>query len=339
MQIISYNLLDNLLITPYKYIISCTEDMYTYTYIYITDTNYISDTNGSNDINDTNDTIENFNLNEINYFIMDNKVSILSVLLSIIFLIYFIMKLLDKYLLKIYTDKYNEEYNRLKNSYLNYKLNYKLNVNNMQKFITKGLFLDSILEMNANNNIMLNKIKVNTTNNYYALIRIKLKNSIEMHNSKYNLENINFNNKNNKFTTTDMYLIVRFIYNYNETNPDKMSQIIINIMNTINLLVINEFRNEDFVVLAISKDNNLTTNINNNEFCNGLKNINYELFNIKRISLDIEKKTGFTLLLPVRDIYDLFLDVYNNIIFESTSYKINSDNNECWYNHAFNEVF
>ena len=35
------------------------------------------------------------------------------------------------------------------------------NRNNIQKFITKGLFIDSVLEMNVNNNNMINKIKVN----------------------------------------------------------------------------------------------------------------------------------------------------------------------------------
>ena len=106
-------------------------------------------------------------------------------------------------------------------------------------------------------------------------------------------------------------------------------------MNIINSLKINELNNEDFVVLAISKDNNT---LNDNEFYNSLKNINYQLTNVKKIILDKKKNTGFTLFLPVKDIYDLFLDVYNNIIFESTSYKINSDNNECWYNNSLSDI-
>ena len=97
-----------------------------------------------------------------------------------------------------------------------------------------------------------------------------------------------------------------------------------------------EYKNEDFVVLAISKDKQ--TQLNNNEFYNGLNNINYELCNVKHLTLDKEQKIGFILLLPLKQIYDLFLDVYNDVIFESTSYKIDYDNNECWYDNSLNDI-
>ena len=331
MHTISYDLLNYLVINPYHYIISCTENMYlpNITTI-ITEIN----DNTSNTYEFINDTIEksiynieqNFNFDEYNNSIIKYKLFISLVILFITILIYFINTLFDKYLINIYNEKFNQEYNRIKNE--------NLNNNNIQKFITKGLFIDSVLEMNVNNNNMINKIKVNTTNSYYALIRVKLKNSIEMKKTKYHLENIKYDNDN--FKTNDMYLIVRFIYKHDYDKNMKISQIIINIMNIINSLKINELNNEDFVVLAISKDNNT---LNDNEFYNSLKNINYQLTNVKKIILDKKKNTGFTLFLPVKDIYDLFLDVYNNFIFESTSYKINSDNNECWYNHSFNDVF
>jgi len=335
MQIISYNLLNYLVTNPYQYIISCTENMYLPNITTII--KEIND-NTSNTYEFINDTIEssiynieqNFNAVEFNNFIIQYKLFISLVILFITILIYFINTSFDKYLINIYNEKFNQEYNRIKNE--------NLKNNNIQKFITKGLFIDSVFEMNVNHNNMINKIKVNTTNSYYALIRIKLKNSIEMKKTKYHLENIKFDNDNDKFKINDMYLIVRFIYKHDDDNNKniKISEIIINIMNIINSLKLNELNNEDFVVLAISKDNNT---LNDNEFYNSLKNINYDSTNVKKIILDKKKNTGFTLFLPVKDIYDLFLDVYNNIIFESTSYKINSDNNECWYNHAFNEVF
>ena len=343
MYTISYNLLNYLLFNPFQYIISITENMYLPNIAtIITELN----DNTSNTYEFINDTIEtsiynieqNFNFNEFNNYITKYKLFILLVILFITILIYLINNSFDKYLINIYNEKFYQEYNRIKNE--------NLKNNNIQKFITKGLFVDSILEMHSNNNNIINKIKVNTINNYSALIRVKLKNSIEMHKTKYNLENIKYDNDNDndngndKFKTNDMYLIITFKYEYNEDTENnesmKMSQTIINIMNIINSLKINELNNDDFIVLAISKDANI---LNFNEFYNGLKNINYDLNNAKKITLDSEKNTGFMLFLPVKDIYDLFLDVYNNIIFESTSYKINYDNNEFWYNNSINDIF
>ena len=137
------------------------------------------------------------------------------------------------------------------------------------------------------------------------------------------------------FRTSDMYMIIKFYYNDTDI---RISQMIINVINFLNYLTHDTYKNEDFIVLAISKDS-INRNINPNEFYNGLHNIKYDLCNLKQINLNKERTIGFTLLLPIKQVYELFLDVYNDIIFESTSYKIDFDNNECWYNNSMSDIF
>jgi hypothetical protein len=219
--------------------------------------------------------------------------------------------------------------------------------NKNNKFITKGLFTDSILEMNKNNKYIIENMKDknnNKNNNFYALLRIKLKQPIELKKTKYKLNYTYKNDKNiNNFTTNDMYMIIKFKYditNYKQNdidtnvNTNKISQVIINILNYLNAYTKDNYNNEDFIVLAISKENDTKYD----EFYNGLININYELFNMKNITIDKYNKIGFTLLLPIYEVYNLFMDVFNDIIFESTSYKINYDNNEMFYDNTIYDV-
>ena len=130
-------------------------------------------------------------------------------------------------------------------------------------------------------------------------------------------------------------MISTFTYNRDENmdvNNINVSHIILNTINILNSLVKDEFKNSDFVIVAISKSNNTTPN----EFFNGLKHINYELFNIKNIILK-NYNCGFILLLPSKEVYDLFLDVYNNTVFVSSLYKINKNNNETWGNISISQ--
>ena len=209
---------------------------------------------------------------------------------------------------------------------------------NKKELITTGLFIDSVLEINANNKNIIDKIMVNKINNnnyYYALLRIKMKHNIKLNKNKYNLQSIIIDTDHDAETCSvgDMYMIIKF--NYSNTNLN-ISHIIVNIMNILNHLSPVEYKNSDFIVLAISKD--IYSHNHPNEFYNGLRNIKYDLYNVKQINLNKEQTIGFTLLLPVKQIYELFLDVFNDIIFESTSYKIDFDNNEYWYNNAINDI-
>ena len=181
---------------------------------------------------------------------------------------------------------------------------------------------------------MVNK---ETNNNYYyALLRIKMKHNITLNKTNYNIQTIIVNSDNDAetFRTSDMYMIIKFYYNDTDI---RISQMIINVINFLNYLTHDTYKNEDFIVLAISKDS-INCNINPNEFYNGLHNIKYDLCNVKQINLRQDRTIGFTLLLPIKQIYELFLDVYNDIIFESTSYKIDFDNNEYWYNNSIHDI-
>jgi len=44
----------------------------------------------------------------------------------------------------------------------------------------------------------------------------------------------------------------------------------------------------------------------------------------------VTSKLLFQLYLPIYDIYNIFLDVYNNSVFVSKKYSIDKDNNEFW---------
>ena len=341
MDFYSNSIINTLFIEPYNYISTITDDMI----ISIQE-------NTSNTYQIINDTIEtsfnnmdSYNIDYIDYMDYINYINYMFDKYTL----YLYISLLFSTILFYYKYKDIKHYFNFKNNKLNIVKNNEPNTttNNVK---TKGIFIDSILDMNNNNKYIIENIKKNNNTNYYALLRIKLQQPIEMKKSKYKLENIHVNDKNvNKFTTNDMYMIIKFNYditdniniiNYiDENNKPQIhyknfSRSIINVMNLLNKYSKKEYINTDFVVLAISKENY----INPNEFYNGLININYELFNMKNISIDIHKKMGFMLLLPIKEIYDLFMDVYNNIIFESTSYKINYDNNEILYDNSIYDI-
>jgi hypothetical protein len=365
--------MDNLIIKPYNYLLSFTEYLTipnsigniitiiientskTYQFINYTIETSINDINYINYINDINDinsmSISDITMNDIIYIIYEYKIFISIMTLFSLITIYFMNKLIDEYFinlnhknnkLKLNKNKSNNFNNININKFENHKpieiQNILLNNNDS---ITEGLFIDSVLEINANHKNILNKIIVNNNNNnyYYALLRIKLKHNITLNKTNYNLQSIivDTDNDSDTFSSSNMYMIIKFNYINTNTNTNiKLSQVIVNVMNVLNNYSQDIYKNEDFIVLAISKD---THNINPNEFYNGLRNINYDLYNVKHINLNKENTIGFTLLLPIKQIYELFLDVYNDIIFESTSYKIDFDNNEYYYNNSINDIF
>lgn len=328
-------------INPYNYLISITE------YLYLQDINNIITTINEN----TSDVYVKLN-DKLNYLSIDyekislvKNVSIYFTLFSIIFIIYCIHLL-------IY---YSKIYNNNINTTINTTINTKKNIIN----VTSGLFLESINELIINNKYIIDKMINKETNkntdsnesndsndmfSYYALIRIKMNKSINMNNTKNNIidnipnNNINYiDKKNNTFNTNDMYMIIKFIYSnkIEDLNDCKIYKIILNCMNVLNFHTTDDYKNKDFIILAISKENNLIPN----EFYNSLLTINYDLSNIKHINSSINNKMGFILLLPIKKIYDLFLDVYNDVIFESTAYQINENNNEYWYSYLLDEIY
>ena len=78
-----------------------------------------------------------------------------------------------------------------------------------------------------------------------------------------------------------------------------------------------------------------------NIYDDGLINNNYEMFNFKDIVININNKMriGYTLMLPINKIYDIFMDVYNINIFESNKYLIDDDNYESWNDKSSQPIF
>jgi hypothetical protein len=93
----------------------------------------------------------------------------------------------------------------------------------------------------------------------------------------------------------------------------------------------------DFIICAIGT----SPKVDPNEFNTGLKYIGYEMEN----NIEVIKKTSrtnilvnYNLLLPVHQVYDVFMDVYNNCLFESTKYVIDNNNYESWNGKSINEL-
>jgi hypothetical protein len=185
-----------------------------------------------------------------------------------------------------------------------------------------NLHLDSINELMSQNELIMSKLTLN--NNYIVLLRIKMKNNLLINKTKYDIKSKQNNNNNNHFTTKDMYML--FNFTFQNHNPC-FANIIISCINQINQLSNEKYKNEDFIVIAIG-------NLYNNPFelYNGFININYELFNVKEITnnIDNNKYIKYLLTLPVKDVHNMILDIFNDTIFESKLYTINSNNNETW---------
>jgi len=357
---LEYSLINSIFTTPRDYIID-------YGSLFIVESSkYINALSGIN-INEINNSEINESNSEtiptITTTIIDNNFTVLQTinlhldiynnLIYYQFYTYLLFIIIIGYcsniLANYYLDKYNSK--QLHNNNVTHILDtIKYNPNK----ITEGLFIDSLLEIKSNNKYINDKIKDNynnvlmTTNSYYVLIRIKTNNDIQMKTSKYNLrhEKVTDGNKYNK-NISDFYMIMKFSHTYNINHSVIMNDVIMNIMNIYNYLSPNEYKNKDFIIIAISKINNTNTNFNtnndinnnNNEFYKSLTNTNYELCNIKTVNLnEKDKHNTYMLLLPLKEIYDLYMDVFNNVIFESIGYKIDNDNNEYWYNESLNTI-
>jgi hypothetical protein len=334
----TYNLFDHMIVEPFNHIVSfgshLPEDI----------SNYINEINQSTDETLTK-ILNSNNITELQEITMDLNITFYNNLIQlqintyitlflITLLIYSVNKLFNYYLQCIYEkDLYNKkkEYNKQINNIFH-------NINTSSNKITEGIFIDSLKEIEINNKYIIEKMKYNTTNNYYILLRIKTKNPIDIITSKYNLRN-NKHTEGNKINsqTNDNYMLMKFNYDYEKfKNYDiNIKDIIINNINFLNYLSNDAYKNKDFVVLAIS---NSQKHFNSSEFFNGLFNIKYENFNIKNVIVNNTGMFGFTLLLPTKKVYDMYMDVFNDVIFESTAYKINSENTEYWYTNDLKEI-
>lgn len=205
------------------------------------------------------------------------------------------------------------------------------------RYIKDGLYLDSVKEVNSiNDNIVKSFSK---GKNYWVLLRVQMKDYLDMAGTKYELHSNHIHddttNTKEAFQTKDFYMIIRFEIVGDVVSNPKVGDVITHFMNNINRE--HKYSTNDFIICAIGT----STSVSEHEFDIGLKNIEYERANY----ITIQKKTvgtnnyfSYTLLLPVHQVYDLFMDVYNNCIFESTKYVIDNDNYESWNGKSINEL-
>lgn len=207
----------------------------------------------------------------------------------------------------------------------------KIKANHIMK---NGLYIDSIYEVNNFTNI--NNIKNNVI--YTILLRVQMKNTIKIENTKFELHGNYINND----TTRDMFMILNFQY-LDIKNKPNISKIITNTMNYFNLNSIDKYKTTDFIVIAIGENNNNGKYIvSEKEFNNALINIGYEMENYYDIRIIPEDNANieisFKLLLPIHEIYDIFMDIYNNTIFESKHYVMDNNNYESWKGKSINDL-
>ncbi len=215
-------------------------------------------------------------------------------------------------------------------------LNKGLNSRCQPFVIKKGLYLQSIIEVNdASKNIVKNFKKGQI---YWVLIRAQMKDYVKMFGTKFELHGNNIHkdtdNTMNEFKTKDVYLIMKFKIINDIKDESLVGNVIVQFMNDYNH---GNFTTNDFIICAIGT----SSKVDPYEFLNGLKHINYELKNRYYINKTIQKLgiiSCYSLLLPINKVYNLFMDIYNNCVFESTKYKIDNNNYEFWNSKSINEI-
>ena len=305
----------------------------------ITNINNFSD-NISNNISDN---IRNYSYYNNNYYNRANYTLIgLAILYTSLLCLAFgiLINLIQKEISKTKRNsKSNENDNDNENDNENYNSN---NRNQIMIQNQKQLYYQSIHEVLSKNSEIISKMK--SQDDYWVLLRVVMKNTLEMKRSKYQLHGNNTgtgNSCNQVFNTKDMFMIIRMKYSNSfgngRENNFSMGNSIIRCMNQLNIISDEKYKTKDFIVVAIGNTNDNTNQI---EFYNGLINNKYELFNYRDVIIKVAENVniGYILLLPINKVYDIFMDVYNNTLFESKKYEMDDNNYESWEGTSINEL-
>lgn len=208
---------------------------------------------------------------------------------------------------------------------------------NIKLFKKEGLYLESLTEL------VDKKIpKDNEISRYQILLRIKLNKDINLPKTKYDLHGNNITgdpNVDTTFKTKDLFMIVNLHFNEN----NYLHHNIVNLMNTINNIMPQFLKNEDFIIIMISKNNILMK-----DFIQGLKNNNYSNHHLFKYMIQQIKTQNYInnvipsfklcFTLPIHNVYDIFADTFNNVIFESKYYEMDDNNYESWKKKSINEI-
>ena len=214
--------------------------------------------------------------------------------------------------------------------------------------VNPRLYTESIIEVSKMNDLIIDKMLDSNLEKsmYWVLLRVQMKTPLTMYKSKYELHgNHTGDSKANIFTTKDAFMIIKFIYhkgkdsNINKSKVNKnISGILVNFMNYYNNVVEENYKTSDFIVVAISQ---ITEQTNTKEFYSGLISNEYEMDNYHDVIFTVPKtnvRAGYILTLPIHKIYDIFLDVFPNVIFESKDYEMDNNNYESWKGMSMNEL-
>jgi len=206
--------------------------------------------------------------------------------------------------------------------------------------ILKGLYQESVAEVNAASKQLVPSFQKGQT--YWVLLRVQMCEYINFVGTKFELHGNGISpdttNTKEAFKTKDAYVILRFKIT-GDIKPDSLvGYVMIHFMNDLNYgNPIRDYITNDFIICAIGT----ATSVDPLEFKNGLKHIGYENENEVVINKKIpgtDVIIPYSILLPIHQVYDLFMDVYNNCIFESSKYIIDNDNYESWNGKSINEL-
>lgn len=259
----------------------------------------------------------------------------------------------DKNMENMYTNIGKNVDNNVDNNVLIQQYEYVKN-NNKRKIIKEGLFYESITELNDEGSKIVDAMEKDTF--YWILLRVQTGNYIDMAGTHFELHgnhiiegginddaitnidsqidsNIECNTQQ-PFKTRDFYMILKITTKtrINFKNDVLFGNAILKIMNYTNTFISPKFHNTDFIVCAIAT----SPYIDNDEFSKTLKGIEYDNSNVIVVPSMYGSVQGI-LLLPVHQVYDAFMDMYNNTIFESKKYVIDDDNYESWNGKSINE--
>lgn len=209
-----------------------------------------------------------------------------------------------------------------------------------------GIYTESIMELVKENSNIVEKMISSKYDKlmYWVLLRVQLRNPLEMTKTKFDLHgNHTGNSKSSKFTTKDAFMIIKFIY-YNNNKDDinkknlNFGNIIVNFMNYYNNYSEEKYRTNDFIIVAMSQINE---NTNPKELYSGLIANEYEMSNYHDVTVKMpntNNTAGYVLTLPIHQVYDIFLDVFPNVVFETKHYEMDNNNFESWKGISMNEL-